>query len=174
MSSVVRGLVIQEYSWKSSVQFSTEGMKEHKDFSPLRNNSTESGWWYGQCWEELDATKKKGFATDMLHMKLHKVRNRKLQAWTPTCTLQRTGTLSRHWGAWSNLCSYVHEPCLSEAMQKFILSFKTPLKEMVIVVPVALLCLPAFKKCAQKCVRRPAFKSLFCRRWFKHTQVQPI
>lgn len=155
--------------------FSTKGMKGHPDSSlfPLRIHGTEWGWWYGQCWEELDTTKKKGFATGMLHVKWHKVRNRNPQTQTPTCALQRTGTSSRHKGTCSKLCSYVDERRLSEAMQKWILSFKTWLKETAIDVPVVFLCLSAFKKCTHKCVKRPVFKSLFCRRWFKYIQVQP-
>lgn len=114
----------------------------------------------------------KRLATDTMHVKSQKVRNWKPQSQTPTRTLQLTGISSKHRGTRSNLCSYVYEPCLPEAMQKRILS-RTWLKETVIAVPEAILCLWAFKKCAQKCVETHAFKSLFCRKWFKHIHVQP-
>lgn len=135
---------------------------------PDRIHSTERGW--RQCWEELDCIKKKGVAIDTLHVKFHKVRTRKLLPQTPTCALQHAGTPLRHGGTWCNLCRFAG---MSPVLQKSGRNEYSPSKHcwrrwVVIVSPVVLLCLSASMECAQKCIRRPAFKSFFCRRWFKH------
>lgn len=135
MSSVVKR---SGYIGIQTEKLSTTRMKKHR-FSP----SSHVQFMRLIVWTILRRAgrhKIKRLATDTMHVKSQKVRNWKPQPQTPTRTLQLTGISSKHRGTRSNLCSYVYEPCLPEAMQKRILS-RTWLKETVIAVPEAILCL---------------------------------
>lgn len=153
---------------------STKRTKQYTDFSISQTESTglRESWW--QSWEELDCTKWKAVAIDLLHVKFHKVRNRKpLPQNQPVLyNMQEPhpgmGTPGATFGGRS----------MSQVLQKSGENEYCPSKHcwrewMVIVSPVVLLCLLAFKEYAQECVRTPASKSFFCRRWFKPIQVQP-
>lgn len=116
----------------------------------------------------------KGGAIGRLHVKFHEIRNRKpLPQNQPVLhNMQEPHPGTAAPGA------RLAGRSMSQILQKSEGNEYCPSNHcwrewMVIVSPVALLCLSAFKEYAQKCMRTSAFKSFFCRRWFKPIKAQP-